>query len=46
VRVSGTDTVALALDDVRVADGKLTNVYVVGSAAAGTLQTVSSVISL
>jgi len=45
VRVSGTDTTVLSLDDVRVADSALTNVYVVGSAAAGTLQTVSSVIT-
>jgi hypothetical protein len=46
VRVAGTATTVLSLDDVRVKDRRLTNVYVVGSAAAGTLQTVSSVIRL
>ena len=46
VRVAGTSTTVLSLDDVRVKDRRLTNVYVVGSAAAGTLQTVSSVIRL
>lgn len=45
VRVAGTDTTVLSLDDVKLADRKLTNVYVVGSAAAGTLQTISSVIA-
>ena len=44
VRVSGTDTTVLSLDDVKLKDRRLTNVYVVGSAAAGTLQTVTSVI--
>lgn len=44
VRVSGTDTVVLALDDVKVRPNVLTNVYVVGSAADGTLQTISSTI--
>lgn len=46
VRVSGTDTVVLALDNVKVKQRTLTNVYVVGSAADGTLQTVSSTIRL
>ena len=45
VRVAGTDTVVLSLDDVRLKDRSVTNVYVVGSASAGTLQTVSSVIT-
>jgi hypothetical protein len=45
VRVSGTQTTVLSLDDVRLKDRRLTNVYVVGSAAAGTLQTVSSVLT-
>jgi hypothetical protein len=38
VRVAGTDTVVLPLDNVRVKRNVLTNVYVVGSAAGGTLQ--------
>lgn len=45
VRVAGTNTTVLSLDDVRLKDRAVTNVYVVGSAAAGTLQTVSSVIT-
>jgi len=45
VRVSGTTNTVLSLDDVRLKDRGVTNVYVVGSAAAGTLQTVSSVIT-
>jgi Domain of unknown function (DUF4397) len=44
VRVSGTQTTVLSLDDVRLQSRRLTNLYVVGSAAAGTLQTVRSVI--
>ncbi len=38
VRVAGTDQVVLSLDDVRLKRNVLTNVYVVGSAADGTLQ--------
>jgi hypothetical protein len=38
VRVAGTKTTVLSLDDVKVSRKKLTNVYVVGSAAGGTLQ--------
>lgn len=38
VRVANTDTVVLPNDNVKVQRNKLTNVYVVGSAAAGTLQ--------
>ena len=45
VRVAGTNTTVLSLDDVRLKDRAVTNVYVVGSAAEGTLQTVSSVIT-
>jgi hypothetical protein len=44
VRVAGTGTVVLPVDDVRVQRGVLTNVYVVGSAAGGTLQVISSTI--
>lgn len=44
VRVAGTDQVVLPLDDVRVQRNVLTNVYVVGSAAGGTLQAVVSTI--
>ena len=46
VRVAGTDTVVLPIDNVRVRGGQLNNFYVVGSAADGTLQTVSSTIRL
>lgn len=46
VRVAGTDTVVLSLDDVKVPAKRLTNVYVVGSVAEGTLQTISSTIRL
>ena len=46
VRVAGTDTVVLPLDDVKAPAKQLTNVYVVGSVADGTLQTVSSSIRL
>ncbi len=46
VRVAGTDTVVLPLDNVKVRGDRLNNVYVVGSAADGTLQTVSSTIRL
>lgn len=46
VRVSGTQTTVLSLDKVKVAAKTLTNVYVVGSAAGGTLQTISSTIKL
>jgi hypothetical protein len=46
VRVAGTKTTVLSLDGVRVKERTLTNVYVVGSAADGTLQTVSSTIRL
>ncbi|MCB1268620.1 MAG: DUF4397 domain-containing protein [Microthrixaceae bacterium] len=42
VRVAGTRQVVLPLDDVRVKRNTLTNVYVVGSAAAGTLQALVS----
>ncbi len=45
VRVAGTGTTVLSLDDVRLKDRSVTNVYVVGSAAAGTLQTVRSTIT-
>ena len=38
VRVAGTQQVVLSLDDVKVTRKALTNVYVVGSAAGGTLQ--------
>jgi hypothetical protein len=38
VRVSGTKTVVLPVDNVKVSRNVLTNVYVVGSAAGGTLQ--------
>lgn len=38
VQVSGTKTIVLGLDKVRVNRGELKNVYVVGSAAGGTLQ--------
>jgi hypothetical protein len=38
VRVAGTKTVVLPLDNVKVKRNVLTNVYVVGSAAGGTLQ--------
>lgn len=38
VRVAGTSTVVLPVDNFKVAKGQLTNVYVVGSAAGGTLQ--------
>lgn len=46
VRVAGTKTTVLSLDNVQIRENRLTNVYVVGSAAAGTLQTVTSVIKL
>jgi hypothetical protein len=38
VRVANTKTTVLSLDNVKVSRDKLTNVYVVGSAAGGTLQ--------
>ena len=38
VRVANTSTVVLPVDNVRVSRNVLTNVYVVGSAAGGTLQ--------
>lgn len=44
VRVSGTATKVLSLDAAKFERRRLTNVYVVGSAAAGTLQTITSVI--
>lgn len=44
VRLAGTKTVVLSLDDVRVPPRTLTNVYVVGSAAEGTLQVITSAI--
>lgn len=44
VRLAGTKTVVLSLDDVRVPPRTLTNVYVVGSAADGTLQVITSAI--
>jgi len=44
VRVSGTPTTVLSVEGVKLERRRLTNVYVVGSAAAGTLQTVTSVI--
>ena len=44
VRVAGTDTTVLSLDAVKFQGRRLTNVYVVGSAAGGTLQAVTSVI--
>ena len=42
VRVAGTQQVVLSLDDVKVRRDVLTNVYVVGSAAGGTLQALVS----
>ncbi len=44
VRVAGTDTVVLPIDNVKVKGNTLNNFYVVGSAAEGTLQVVSSTI--
>ena len=40
VRVAGTKQIVLSLDDVKVSRNVLTNVYVVGSAAGGTLQAI------
>jgi hypothetical protein len=42
VRVAGSQQVVLSLDDVKVRRDVLTNVYVVGSAAGGTLQALVS----
>jgi len=38
VRVAGTKSVVLPVDNVRLSSKVLTNVYVVGSASGGTLQ--------
>jgi len=46
VRLAGTDTVVLPVDNVKVKRNKLTNVYVVGDPTAGTLQVVPSVINI
>ncbi len=42
VRVAGTSQVVLSVDDLRVRRNVLTNVYVVGSAADGSLQALTS----
>ena len=44
VRVAGTKQIVLSLDDVKVSRNVLTNVYVVGSAAGGTLQAIVTTI--
>ena len=44
VRVADTSTVVLKANDIRISSKVLTNVYVVGSAAGGTLQVISNTI--
>jgi hypothetical protein len=46
VRVAGTPTTVLSVDNFPVREGRLNNVYVVGSAADGTLQAITSTIRL
>ena len=46
VRLAGTDTVVLPIDNVKVQRNVLTNAYVVGDPAAGTLQVVLSPIAI